>query len=63
MMWEPTTFRAPATGITVSTQQRDFTVKRLAESGVQNTEVWLQGYRAGEFGEIPTARGVFDVVA
>jgi cyclopropane-fatty-acyl-phospholipid synthase len=51
-----------ATGITLSAQQRDLIVKRIADRGLQDlVEVRLQDYR--EFGELDEARGRFDAVS
>jgi cyclopropane-fatty-acyl-phospholipid synthase len=51
-----------ATGITLSAQQRDFTVARAAERGLTDSvEVRLQDYR--DFGNLPTSREAFDAVA
>ena len=51
-----------ATGITLSAEQRDFIVVRVAERGLADkVEVRLQDYR--EFGELPEAVGTFDAVS
>ncbi len=51
-----------ATGITLSAQQRDFTVACAQERGLADSvEVRLQDYRA--FGDLPTSRAAFDAVA
>jgi cyclopropane-fatty-acyl-phospholipid synthase len=51
-----------ATGITLSAQQRDLIVKRIADRGLQDkVEVRLQDYR--EFGELDEARARFDAVS
>ena len=51
-----------ATGITLSAQQRDFTVTRAAERGLtESVEVRLQDYR--DFGNLPTSQAAFDAVA
>jgi cyclopropane-fatty-acyl-phospholipid synthase len=51
-----------ATGITLSAQQRDFTVSRAAERGLtESIEVHLQDYR--DFGNLPTSQAAFDAVA
>jgi cyclopropane-fatty-acyl-phospholipid synthase len=51
-----------ATGITLSAQQREFTVARAAERGLTDSvEVRLQDYR--DFGNLPTSRAAFDAVA
>lgn len=50
-----------ATGITLSEQQRDFIVKRIAERRAENVEVRLQDYR--EFGSLPTSLEAFDAVS
>jgi cyclopropane-fatty-acyl-phospholipid synthase len=51
-----------ATGITLSAQQRDFTVARAAERGLTDSvHVRLQDYR--DFGNLPTSRAGFDAVA
>jgi cyclopropane-fatty-acyl-phospholipid synthase len=51
-----------ATGITLSEQQRDFVLKRIAERGLAGTvHVLLQDYR--EFGAAPQIAGTFDAVA
>jgi cyclopropane-fatty-acyl-phospholipid synthase len=49
------------TGITLSEQQRDFIVGRIAERGVTGVEVRLQDYR--EFGELVSSKGAFDAVS
>lgn len=51
-----------ATGITLSAQQRDFTVARAAERGLtDDVEVRLQDYR--DFGNLPMSEAAFDAVA
>ena len=51
-----------ATGITLSAQQRDKIVKRIADRGLEGrVEVRLQDYR--EFGEQAADRGTFDAVS
>jgi cyclopropane-fatty-acyl-phospholipid synthase len=51
-----------ATGITLSAQQRDFTVARAADRGLTDSiEVRLQDYR--DFGKLPTSQAAFDAVA
>ncbi len=51
-----------ATGITLSAQQRDFIVARVAERGLADrVDVRLQDYR--EFGELPASREAFDAVS
>jgi len=49
------------TGITLSAQQRDFTVARAHERGLaDHVQVRLQDYR--DFGNLPTTREAFDAV-
>jgi cyclopropane-fatty-acyl-phospholipid synthase len=51
-----------ATGVTLSAQQRDFTLARAANRGLTDSvEVVLQDYR--DFGELPASRAAFDAVA
>jgi cyclopropane-fatty-acyl-phospholipid synthase len=51
-----------ATGITLSAQQRDFTVARAGDRGlIDSVDVRLQDYR--DFGNLPTSRAGFDAVA
>ncbi|MGH8860957.1 MAG: class I SAM-dependent methyltransferase [Jatrophihabitantaceae bacterium] len=55
-------FGVRATGITLSAQQRDHIVKRIADRGLEDrVEVRLQDYR--EFGELDGAREGFDAVS
>jgi cyclopropane-fatty-acyl-phospholipid synthase len=62
ILYAAQTYGVTATGITLSQQQSDFIVKRVAERGLSDrVGVRLQDYR--EFGETPEAGCAFDAVA